>query len=334
MKKSVFLLCLTLLGHADEYAFTQPKDLHLKNSRDFSLYADALLLQAKEQGLEFAIQDANGAATNIRSGVVKGFSKSRSDYDYNPGLRVGMGFLFGEDVWNCDIVWSFLKITNSRSVLAPGTGVLIPLWLIPTVNQTNQTLHATWDTNFNVLDFRMGKAFHISRSLIANPHFGGRIAFIDQHFSVHYGGYYGAKRGAISHNDNDFAGFGLRGGLDTEWNLVPDFALIGNIAGSLLWGHFETAQNLAQGIDQGYDLAQNINQNAPNLEMAIGVSWGRSFRRDQFRLDARLAYEFQQWWDMNQLRRFWSGGPGFPNDQASRGDFTLNGLSFRFQIDL
>ena len=245
-----------------------------------------------------------------------------------------MGFLFGEDVWNCDIVWSFLKITNSRSVLAPGTGVLIPLWLIPTVNQTNQTLHATWDTNFNVLDFRIGKAFHISRSLIANPHFGGRIAFIDQHFSVHYGGYYGAKRGAVSHNENDFAGFGLRGGLDTEWNLVPDFALIGNIAGSLLWSHFETEQNLAQGIDQGYDLAQDINQNAPNLEMALGISWGRSFRRDQFRLDARIAYEFQQWWDMNQLRRFWSGGPGFPNDQASRGDFTLNGLSFRFQIDI
>jgi hypothetical protein len=334
MKKSIFLLCLALLAQADEYAFSPPKELHLKNPRDFSLYAEALILQAKEQGLDFAIEDANGTVTNIRNGVVKGFSKASTDYDYNPGLRVGMGFLFGDDRWNFDFIWTFVKITESKSVQAPGRSVLIPLWLIPAVNQTNQSLHATWDTNFNVLDLRMGKTFQISRTLIANPHFGGRIAFIDQHFSVQYGGYFGAVRGAISHNDNDFAGLGIRGGLDSEWKLAPDWALIGNIAGAILWGRFETAQNLIQGVSEGYSVTQTLNQNTPNLEMSLGIAWGHSFRRDQFRLDARLSYEFHEWWDMNQLRRFFGGGPGYPNDQVSRGDLTLNGLSFRFQIDL
>src|SRR5579872_1239765 len=199
MKKILLLLGCALLGEADEYAFSPPKELHLRNSRDFSLYADALALQAKEDGLEFAIEDGNGLGPSIVAGDVKGFSKNKSDYDYNPGLRVGMEFLFGDDRWNCDIVWTFVKITNSKSVLATGNATLIPLWLISTVNQTNQTLHAAWNTNFNVLDMRMGKAFQVSRSFVANPHLGGRIAFIDQHFSVQYGGYYGIARGAISH---------------------------------------------------------------------------------------------------------------------------------------
>jgi hypothetical protein len=334
MKKILLLFSWTLFAHADNYAFSPAKELHLKNSRDFSLYADALLLQAKEDGLEFAISDANGSAAFIQGGTVKGFSSNRRDTDFNPGLRVGMGFLFGDDRWNCDILWTFLKITNSKSEFTPGNGVLIPLWLIPTVNQTNQTLHAVWNTNFNTLDFQMGRAFQVSRTFVANPHLGGRIAFIDQHFSVQYGGYYGAKRGATAHNENDFAGLGMRGGLDTEWKLAPDWALIGNIAGSLLWGHFETAQSLAQGVDLGYDLVHDHNQNIPNLEMIMGISWGHSFRKDQFRLDARLAYEFHEWWDMLHLRRFWDGDPGFPNDQVSRGNLTLNGVSFRFQIDL
>lgn len=334
MKKILYLLGFALIGHSADFAFSPPKDLHLRNPRDFSLYADALILQAKEGGLEFAIEDSNGAIRAIRNGFVKGFSSSRSDYDFNAGLRVGMGFLFSDDRWNCDIVWTFLKITDSKGIQLSGQSVLNPLWLFPSVNQTNQTLHAVWESNFNLLDFRMGKAFQISRSLIANPHLGGRIAFLDQHFSVQYGGFYGATRGAISHNDNDFSGLGLRGGLDTEWKLCPDLAFFGNIASALMWGHFEIAQNLAQGVSSGYDLTQNMNQNIPNLEIAMGISWSHSFNRDQFRLDTRLGYEFQQWWDMNQLRRFYTSNPGFPNAQVTRNNFTLNGLSLRFEVDL
>lgn len=317
---------------ADEYAFSPPKELHLRNSRDFSLYADALALQAKEGGLEFAIEDASATQPYLHNGEVKGFSKKHSDYDFNPGLRIGMHFLFGDDRWNSDITWTFVKITNSKSVYSPSNGVLIPLWLIPEANSTNQTLHATWESNFNVLDFRLGKSFLISQSFIANPHFGGRLAFVDQHFSVNYGGYYGVTRGAVSHNDNDFAGLGLRGGVETEWKLSPSWALIGNLAGAILWGHFEVDQNLIQGVTEGYTVTHDLNQNIPNVEMALGVSWARSFRRDQFRLNARLTYEFHEWWDMLQLRRFYFGGPNYPNAAVTRNNFTMNGFAFRLQV--
>lgn len=334
MKKIAFLL-LPLLAIADDnYAFSPPNEFFLRNKRDFSLYAEGLCLQAKEGGLEFAIKDANGAVTNIQNGSVLGFSKDRGDYAYNPGLRVGMNFFFSQDRWNFDILWTFLKITNSKSVLAPGRAVLIPLWLIPQANSTNQTLHANWESNFNTLDFRLGKPFDVSRYFSLLPHFGGRIAFIDQHFSVHYGGFYGATRGAISHNDNDFAGLGIRGGIDSEWKLGKDWALIGNIASSMIWGNFDLDQNTAQGVSLGHDVAQKTNMNIPNMEMALGLSWGRAFNRNQFRLDARLAYEFQQWWDMNHLRRFSSSGPGYVNNAVTRNNLTLNGLSFRLQVDL
>ncbi|MBX7066275.1 MAG: hypothetical protein K1X28_03500 [Parachlamydiales bacterium] len=334
MKKAVSFLFLLSSLAADEYAFSPPNELSLRNPRDFSLYAEALCLQAKEGGLEFAITDNNGAVTSIENGTVLGFSKSHGDYEYNPGIRVGMNFFFSEDRWKFDVLWTFLKITNSKGVLAPGQAVLIPLWLIPQANSTNQTLHATWESNFNTLDFRMAKPFDVSRYFSLIPHFGGRIAFIDQHFSVSYGGFFGAKRGAVSHNDNDFAGLGMRGGVDTEWKLGKDWALIGNIAGSIIWGQFDLDQNLAQGVSLGYDIVQKTNLNIPNLEIAAGISWGHNFIRNKFRIDARLAYEFQEWWDMNHLRRFFSSGPGYVNQNVTRNALTLNGLSFRLQIDL
>jgi len=334
MQKIFFLLVFAAPLLSDNYSFSFPQEYPIRKPRDFSLYADALALQAKEGGLDFAIEDANGAAFGIANGRVQGFSSNKSDYEFNPGLRVGMGLLFGDDRWNFDMVWTFLKITNSKHLDVSGSEVLIPLWLIPEANSTNQSLHAVWNTNFNLLDFRMGKAFHISRFLVANPHFGGRIAFIDQHFSVHHGGFYGARQGAVSHNDNDFAGLGIRGGIDTQWRVAHDFALFGNVAGSILWGHFLMTQDLAQGVTQGYNLFQDLNQNIPNIEMILGMSWTHSFNKDQFRLNARLAYEFHEWWDMNHLRHIWSSSHGVPNAVSSRGNFTLNGISLRFQVDL
>jgi hypothetical protein len=180
----------------------------------------------------------------------------------------------------------------------------------------------------------MGKWFHISYSFLAHPHFGARIAVIDQHFSIHYGGLFGAVEGAIPHMDNDCIGFGVRGGFDTEWRLGRYWHLFGNIAGALLWTHFQTTQELSQGSVEGYDLESDFNDNTPNLEIVGGAGWGRSFFKDRFKFSAKIAYEFHEWWDMNQLRRFFSGSAGYANDVVSRGNFTLNGFSFRLQVNL
>ena len=78
-------------------------------------------------------------------------------------------------------------------------------------------------------------------------------------------------------------------------------------------------------------------QNVMNYELALGLGWTQYFSKDRYRVGLRLAYEFQNWADQNQLRRFFGNNTvsgTFPNDTTARGDLTLNGFSLRAQFDI
>lgn len=327
------------------FAFAFPMDRDLNCPRDFFVHVDGLAMQAKQDGMEFVIRDDTSFAERdnfITNGRVRGFSSEDHDWDYNPGMRVGMGFFLGQDVWSIDFNWTWLNITDYEHIssVTPG-GTLIPLWLLgkPTLaNEFGQNASAVWDASYNTLDIRFAKPYHISRYLVFNPHIGARAAWIDQHFSVDYSGYVGTGAGenrAIHHGDNDFWGIGLRSGLDTNWRLGKGWTLFGNVAGSLLFGQFDVEQSLIlpTGGD-GFDLDNDMYQNVPNMEIAMGLGWGRFFNKQQYRVDLKLGYEFHVWWDQLNLRRFWSGAPQYANDVVSRGNLTLNGFSLKLQLDM
>lgn len=326
------------------FAFSYPMDMNLTCPRDFYVHIDGLLFQAKQDGMEFAIQDSTGAATDtpITHGRVEGFSNDHTDWDYNPGMRFGIGFYLDHDAWNIDFNWTWLNITDYNHANATTSGgVVLPMWLVgdDTVGaQFNGTRSsATWDTSYNTVDARLGKPYHVSRYLILNPHFGVRAAWIDQHFSVDYGGTNGGSATrTIHHGDNDFWGIGSRAGIDTDWILGKGWCLFGNVAFSMLFGSFEIDQNLSiPGANaNGFDLKYDFFQNVPNFEIILGIGWGRYFDKNKYHICLRAAYEFHEWWDQLNMRRFWDGGPNYDNDVVSRGNLTLNGFSLRLQIDI
>src|SRR5690606_18694606 len=116
------------------------------------------------------------------------------------------------------------------------------------------------------------------RYLILNPHFGLRAGWIDQHFSAHYGGTYGASTaGTVHHGDNDFWGFGARAGLKTDWIIGKGWNLFGNIAAAMLYGKFQIDQNITSGADSGFELDDDFYQNVPNMEIQLGIAWNKYF---------------------------------------------------------
>src|SRR5207244_1097366 len=70
------------------FAFSYPFDMDLNCPKDFYVHVDGLFMQAKQDGMEFVIQDSSGPANAngpITQGRVEGFSTKNDDYDYNPG---------------------------------------------------------------------------------------------------------------------------------------------------------------------------------------------------------------------------------------------------------
>jgi hypothetical protein len=190
---------------------------------------------------------------------------------------------------------------------------------------------------YDTLDARLGKPYNVSRRVIFNPHFGLRFAWIDQNLSVDYAGTAAANRTKF-HGKNDFWGLGGRIGIDTDWILGKGWKIFGNAATSLLVGSFTTNQDFTVNTlspASVVNLTDDFKMNVSNLEIAVGLDWGRYLKNHRYYLDFRAGYEFHMWWDQFQLRRFSTVGtiPNYPTF-PSRGNLTLNGFMFKIQLDM
>lgn len=323
------------------FAFSYPKDMALSCPRDFYLFADFLVMQAKEDGLEYAFQNNEtptgliAANFPVTGGDVKDYSDGH-DWDWNWGIRLGLGFYLNHDAWNLDMRWTYIHVTDDSSSASHGGAVLIPIWLAPgtLIHPSDVNASSRWRANYNTFDLTLGKPYHISRYVVFNPYFGLRGAWIDQDYLAQYGGLYNdeAISGAEMDAKNDFWGAGIRAGLDTEWILGGGWFLFGKASASILFGKFDIAQTSILGPANNlrtYEVKDEFYHNSPNLDITMGISWGHYFNRNQHHIGLQIAYEMIQWWDQFRLRRFFDAQSTISNDAVSRGDLTFNGVSFR-----
>jgi hypothetical protein len=329
------------------FAFSYPFDVDLNCPRDFYFHVDGLAMQAKQQGMDIAIIDANATSTApLTRGKLEGFSSRNRDWDYQPGMRIGAGFYLNHDAWNLDFNWTWLNITDYKKANAQTPGVLVPFFMTGINTPTavyGTTATANWHAKYNTLDIRLGKPYYVSRYLVMNPHFGVRGASIRQHFSAHFFGTT-PTAGTVHHGDNDFWGVGSRAGLDSKWILGKGWCLMGNIAASLLFGKFEIKQNMQYGSgatpSDGFDVDSDYFQNIPNFEIILGVGWGRFVNKQKLRIGFEAAYEFHEWWDQLNYRKFYSGSAGAGSQvgaylsEVTPGNLSLNGFSLKFQLDM
>jgi len=70
----------------------------------------------------------------------------------------------------------------------------------------------------------------------------------------------------------------------------------------------------------------------PNAELGLGLCWSKFYHKNQYLVSVKVGYEFHQWWDQNQARKFFDTDP-VANDIVSRGDLSFNGFHFGLQID-
>lgn len=308
------------------FAFSFPKDLDLNCPRDFYFFGDFLIMQAKEDGLEYAVTDTDGNnSPPLRGGNIQSFSSDGHNWDWDFGFRLGFGFYLNHDVWNLDAMWTYFQCSQDISSTAH-SAVLFPSWTLASSISNNANASARWEMYYNTLDLSLGKPHHISRYVVFNPFFGIRAAWIDQDYLARYQGTFDGNTNAEMRGKNDYWGLGLRTGLGTEWCLGSDFNLFGMVAASILFSKFDVSQQTAR-----YEIDDEFFQNTPNFELNTGICWGTNFNKQKHRFSLSAGYEFHHWWDINRFRRFTS--TGLTNDVVSRGNLTINGFRIRAMFD-
>lgn len=311
------------------FGFAFPKDMKLENPYDVYVYSELLILQAQEDGLDFVMENSPEASDVVKNGKVIGFSDS-NNWGYHVGARTGMGFYFNHDAWNLDFAWTWFAAPEYKAVTGSN---LCAEWNDDgnaSVNGSTVLTGATgsWHPILNVLDAQLGKGYHVSRSLVFSPHFGLRFGWLGQEFNLDYTGATDSLKRTLN-AQNDFWGVGVRVGLDTDWIIGCNWKFFCNAAASILSGQFNLSQNLNHpaNASASSDYSHNVHMNVPTVDLAVGLDWGTYLCNHAYYLDFRAGYEFQIWWDQFNLRRR-------ELDPNTQGTFSLNGFTFKIQLDI
>ena len=353
--------------------------------------AELLYWNAHEDGLEYAI--SNTEAPSLSSNQVSLFHSSsyyngdilNIDRKWDYGFRFGLGYVLTHDGWDLDAIWTHYRTNASDDVvadsntttariytlwsaIAPGTGDLL--------NNGNASqgfdpvcaeATTSWRLHLDLIDLELGRAFYTSRYLTLRPHIGLRGVSIDQGLDITYlGGSFREGTASAPLNltddidmDSTFRGIGVRGGLNSNWHWSSgcggDWSFFGNIALSMIYGHFKIEQeeavidsNAIDSIPSGpvniLDVESTFRASRAMTDLALGLRYDYDCCDADYHIALWFAWEHHIAFDMNQWVRFTTSGNGgghfsptspetYTTYSPENGDLTTQGWSFGFALD-
>jgi len=264
----------------------------------------------------------------------------RIKYDWDPGLRVGIGWNSNHDNWDIQALWTYYRNHSSETTIAQNSAIgqgLATVWI-----SNNQApilamsyAKATWKLDYNMFDLECGRSYFVSKNLSLRPHFGLRGGWLDQDFLILYENSLFAfpnnpTTPANFTGNSDYSGIGPRMGINTNWYLHKNFKMFANISGSLLYGKVKahSRQNATnQDTNQMYifeDINDRFYELLANATLFTGLSWGCCFSQDKYYFGLDLGWEATYWWDQLHISTL--------GDLFYNSPITLNGLTARAKI--
>lgn len=247
------------------------------------------------------------------------------NFDWEPGFKVGGGYLFDHDAWDADIEFTFFRTHTNHSLRSDS--------LFPLVGDQDLSLNhskAKWRIHFYNLDLVVGKNYFVSKYLAFRPFFALTIAWIDQNrrFKFHT-----TEGDQISlKGRNDFSGVGPKLGVGAQYFFCEHFSCYGDVSGDLLWGDFsvrEREDDKTAGT-QFYNLRYNLHRMVPVCAFELGLSYEVHVDDDTCRFRLKAGYESQYWWRQNQLPIFNADALVFHRYSE---DLGLQGLTVEARLD-
>lgn len=360
MRKSLLLIlsayCLApvLVIHADNLKTTLDSDAQIqnaspkllnpsgrpqvKNGANLFITADYLLWKATEQNLNYAsnVLDSVSVGANVPKGKI--FSVK---FNCQSGFRLGLGYNLGHDQWDTSLEWTWFKDNGSGTATSSAHRIFSTI-ASPVFNQLISSEKAKSDLklHLNLLDWDLGREFYTSKHLTVRPFGGLRTGWVNQNWKTDYFNPAIFQLVSLSKFQvklkQDFWGIGLRGGLDTEWNLISGLSIYGNGALSLLYGFFKDVR-LEESLSNAGVKGRNLyGVNSKRCEQAItelqlGLRWDQMFSHDRFHVRVQTGWEHMMFFDHNHLFLFLD--PFSANLSEYGGNLSFQGWSSSVRFD-
>lgn len=312
----------------------------LNSTCDAFVTGDLLYWKANENGLGYVLQSKieNAALDLPGNGEL-----ITPNFDWDLGFRVGLGWRTNHDNWDLYFTWTRIHTAAHSHRHSNSNKSLFPVFADNTFASSScDSASAHLHIHLNALDLEMGRNFFVGKHLSLRPHVGFENLWLSQHYNTHYSGL-PAQSDAFNEVRfrNNYWGFGIRSGIDSQWDIRWGISIFSDIAFALLYGDFDlkrtTKYNLdflsnelhkSSHIDEGFWLAR------ANVEFNIGLRWDWTFAHDRFFLRLQAGWEEHLYFGQNQMFNF------FDTDQVARGksvssndDVAFQGLMASVRLD-
>ncbi|MDN3507281.1 MAG: Lpg1974 family pore-forming outer membrane protein [Simkaniaceae bacterium] len=300
---------------------------------DFTITVAGFYWNSHQDGMEYAIDNHVRGPSDFTSlneaSALNNLIDAKfltPDYDWDWGFKAGLGYCSPCDGWDFGILWTWYrgKANDHVERELDDNASLMPIWsafaplaggvLVATDIETQ------WKLEMNLIDLELGRSFWTSKYLSMRPFVGLRIAYLNQSFDIqHKGGSWSENTNttppqAAYNNEvelsNDFKGVGLRGGLNTLWNLGCGWGIYGNFAMAILYGRFDVdhdetnrrASNPHEKV-KITDAKNSFRASRGAADLALGLQYQTMFCDCAYGFSVALGWEHHLFFDQNQLWR-------------------------------
>lgn len=337
------------------------------------LTADFTYWTAREQGTAFATTSGFqtfGPSTTIPTTQTGKVINPKTQW--KPGFKAGLGLDFCHDGWDLYAEYTWFRSNTSRSfnqnsavnptetasggpASVNGLVLFDNLWAVnrapqfirDSIGTTTagasvtqlpflQSLTGNWKLHLNVVDLALGRNFYISPRLTLRPHVGLKGEWQNQKIQLTFSNAISpSPSDQIFNMNNKFSAWGIgpRVGLDTAWHFARLFSLVGDVAFTGLFEHFNAKRfdynqlfATGGGAESFVHVKNKFFTFAPVLEWFLGLraEYWTECASYHFALDA--GWESQIWFFQNQFIRTYS-------TESTSGTLGLNGLTVHARFD-
>jgi hypothetical protein len=267
--------------------------------------------------------------------------------DWSPGLRFAAGYRFPHQSWELSLSWTsyFNHSKASASIPSFSNNTLIATWFPSGFFAAEyMALHASadWNLNYNTLDLILARAAFATKNIAITPLLAFRGAFIHQHYTISYseGNFLNEVGTPIPDVKmsltNNFDGWGLKGGVNTQWFLTRSWSLYAGGGASFLYGRFHIKEQAKmQSATYGNFITAHDSyfQNVFEIDARIGTKWEMFFQDGKRHIAFSVGYEMMSWLEQNQLFNYYFVDRAPGAGQPSQGDLGIQGINISAHFD-
>ena len=203
---------------------------------------------------------------------------------------------------------------------------------------------ANFQLHLNQIELALGREFYVSRALSLKPLVSIVTAWIDQKYNVQYDtmlgiGTLGDGTFNKNTNKNNYWGSGIKGGMNTQWELGWGFSIFGNGAVSILYGKFDVKKTSEVNALAGGVLINKTPISLDNFylarfvtDLSLGMRFDYMFNDDRLHLGLQGGWEDHIYFGQNQFLTSTSMYNVGQIESANQ-DLTLQGFTLSARLD-